>query len=1045
VRSGPAKRLLVSVLACAGIAAPAWAIQLPSDFVVEDAAAGAGFDTPTALAFTPDGRIIVCEKSGLVWVVQNGAKLPTPMWDAHLEVNNIGDGGLVGVAVDPDFVHNHRVYFTYNVDPDSDGVDEPGPTFGRLTSFALGSPDSNHVDPATRKVLIGVTWADGIPCTHNVHTIDGIRWGTDGSMLVSVGEGSTFTIPDAGGNDPEEFLPGRTPIVQDLGAFRAASILSPSGKILRIDPATGRGYISNPYWSGNLNSVSSKIWLYGLRNPWRFSVRPGSGATDPALGRPGSLYIGDVGWSSYEELDVAPIGGMNFGWPCYEGTDQQYWYQIATPTRLSCSWPITAENPALPTPPARVYPHPRPGGGDLPGSVGNAIMGGAFYTGRAYPPQYHNRLFYADYGSEWIRTAVVDSLDEIVADSVFALDVGGAVDFASDPRNGDLYYIELYSNRVIRLRYTGNAGLDQFPIARASGSPLVGVAPFEVGFDASESEWADGTTPTISWNFGDGTGSGYSDDVHVYQRPGIYSAVLTLDDNTGGVSRDTLEVVALESGGMPGTPILDNFDRDDGPLGDDWIADNEGLTLNGGTLVVHDAVAGAVWSRAVAGPDQESYVSFVNDPLPGATYGLILKAQGDSPAGGAIEVRYRAGAGVTVGSTGRRLPYVASGDSIPADFVAGDLFGARAFANGIVQVFRNGALLGERSVTAWRYYRDGGRIGVKLSGSLGTRFDDFGGGDIVVQGDKPPVATLSAPLNNAFYVAGDTIHLAASATDDRDPPAALRYQWSVDVAHNNHIHPNVFTAAGTTAWYLAEDHDDGTGAHYVIRVRVTDTSGLSDAKRVDIYPEVDLEPTLLSVDPDLSTPGFDATVSFTILNHGRMLAPRSRWQMSFDSTVVAEGDTIVAPGGTVNISVPVGEQLDQGFPRRINATVDAFNAVHELTEANNQVGLPIRVVRRFGGAAALAVPRLALISPNPTRNGVVLALELPRPLSVRFAVYDLQGRVVWSAPTMTRPAGHSELAWGGRDASGGRAAPGLYFARVEIDGQRFIRRFAMLR
>ena len=46
---------------------------------------------------------------------------------------------------------------------------------------------------------------------------------------------------------------------------------------------------------------------------------------------------------------------------------------------------------------------------------------------------------------------------------------------------------------------------------------------------------------------------------------------------------------------------------------------------------------------------------------------------------------------------------------------------------------------------------------------------------------------------------------------------------------------------------------------------------------------------------------------------------------------------------------------------------------------------------------------------------------------------------------MTRSAGHSELAWDGRDASGGRAAPGLYFARVEIAGQRFIRRFAMLR
>jgi PKD repeat protein len=735
---------------------------------------------------------------------------------------------------------------------------------------------------------------------------------------------------------------------------------------------------------------------------------------------------------------------MNFGWPCYEGSDTQFWYQIATPSRLSCSWSITAEDPVLPTGPARFYAHPRPDVNDPPGSVGNAIMGGAFYTGRAYPSRYHNRLFYADYGSGWIRTAIVDTLDQIVADSVFALDAAGAVDFASDPRSGDLYFIQIYTNQIMRLRYTGNDGLDHYPIAHASGTPLVGVAPFEVSFDAGDSQWADGTTPSISWNFGDGLGSGFSEDVHVYQRPGIYSAVLTIDDNMGGVSRDTLEVVVFENGRFPGTPILDAFNRADGPLGSDWIAENEGLSVNGGTLAVNDAVAGAVWAAAESGPDQEAYVSFVNDPLPDATYGLLLKAQGDA-AGGTIEVRYRAGAGVVVGTTGRRLPFVASGDSIPAAFEAGDLLGARAYANGIVQVFRNGALLGERSVASWRYARAGGRIGVKLAGSLGTRFDDFGGGNVVVQGDLPPVATLSAPLNNSFYVAGDTIHLAAEATDDRDAPSALAYAWTVDIAHNNHIHPGVFTAIGPTASFVAEDHDDGTGAHYVIRVRVTDTNGLSDSKRVDIYPEVDLEPTMLSIDPDLSTPNFDASVSFTIMNHGRMLAPRSRWQVSFDTTVVAYGDTIVAAGGSVAITVPVGENLDTGFPRRINATADALDFVHELNEENNTIGLPIRPIGRFGGQTALTAPRLTLISPNPSRNGVAFTLELPGPQPVRFSVYDLQGRTVWSAPATTRPAGRFELAWEGRDAAGGRAAPGLYFARVEIGGQRFIRRFAILR
>ena len=71
----------------------------------------------------PDGRLLVAEKRGRVYVVDHGTKLPTPMWQRENEVLNNGDRGLLDVAVDPYFFVNHYVYFLYTVDPDSNGTD----------------------------------------------------------------------------------------------------------------------------------------------------------------------------------------------------------------------------------------------------------------------------------------------------------------------------------------------------------------------------------------------------------------------------------------------------------------------------------------------------------------------------------------------------------------------------------------------------------------------------------------------------------------------------------------------------------------------------------------------------------------------------------------------------------------------------------------------------------------------------------------------------------------------------------------------------------
>ena len=92
----------------------------------------------------------------------------------------------------------------------------------------------------------------------------------------------------------------------------AQDVDSPRGKIFHID-ADGNGLSSNPFWNGDPTAWRSKVFAYGFRNPFRFSIQPGTGVNGVR-----TLYIGDVGWNTREEIDVS-TGGENFGWPCWEG------------------------------------------------------------------------------------------------------------------------------------------------------------------------------------------------------------------------------------------------------------------------------------------------------------------------------------------------------------------------------------------------------------------------------------------------------------------------------------------------------------------------------------------------------------------------------------------------------------------------------------------------------------------------------------------------------------------------------------------------------
>jgi hypothetical protein len=186
--------------------------------------------------------------------------------------------------------------------------------------------------------------------------------------------------------------------------------------------------------------------------------------------------------------------------------------------------------------------------------------------------------------------------------------------------------------------------------------------------------------------------------------------------------------------GFPSTPILDNFNRANGAIGVNWSGNPSKYSISSNQLLVtsNNSNSDIYWSGQAFGADQEVYVTFANVKTTATEQDLILKSQSNTTWGnGIIEVVYEAPANrVQVWTWEWPQGWVQHGADIPVTFVNGDTFGARALANGSVEVYKNGVLLGTRDVTSWSHYAQGGYVGLWFIGANGARLDDFGGGTI---------------------------------------------------------------------------------------------------------------------------------------------------------------------------------------------------------------------------------------------------------------------------------------------------------------------------
>jgi hypothetical protein len=178
--------------------------------------------------------------------------------------------------------------------------------------------------------------------------------------------------------------------------------------------------------------------------------------------------------------------------------------------------------------------------------------------------------------------------------------------------------------------------------------------------------------------------------------------------------------------------VRDTFDRANGVIGTSWsgyptafrIASNRlDVTATGWNTYI-------LWNGTSFGADQEAYVTIAQVDTSSNEHSLILKSQSSSSStAGMIYIQYDGSSRtIQVWTYHPTQDWVQYGAAIPVSFAAGDQLGARARPDGIVEIYRNGTLLGTRTITSWLYYTSGGYIGLWMVNAPNALLDNFGGG-----------------------------------------------------------------------------------------------------------------------------------------------------------------------------------------------------------------------------------------------------------------------------------------------------------------------------
>jgi PKD repeat protein len=522
-----------------------------------------GLTNPTVVRFSPDGRVFVAEKRGVIKVFDSLAD-PTPEVFADLNVNvhNFWDRGLLGMALDPGFPATPYVYVLYSYDHVL-GSSSPAPRWGTAGVYSDPCPTppgatadgcvvsgrvsrltaSGNQMTGSEQVLVE-DWCQQYPS----HSVGSVEFGRSGALYASGGDGASFNFADWGqdgaplnpcGDPPTGAGTVLSPPTAEGGALRSQDLqtagdpVSLDGTVIRIDPATGEGLPTNPL-AASSDANARRIVASGLRNPFRVTERPG---TD-------ELWMGDVGWNDWEEINrLQPSSQVrNFGWPCYEGVGRQAGYDGAN---LNICENLYA-TPSAVTAPYFAYHHTArvvPNETCPTGSSSAAGLQFAFGTGSSpYPSEYDAALFFADYSRDciWVMPKGADGLPAPGLVRTFVAAAANPVNLQIGP-TGELFYVDFDGGTIRRISY---ASANQPPVAVVTATPTTGSAPLTVSFDGSGSSDPDaGDTLGFAWDldgdqaFDDSTAVQPS---YTYTASGTYPVSLRVTDPHGATATSSV-------------------------------------------------------------------------------------------------------------------------------------------------------------------------------------------------------------------------------------------------------------------------------------------------------------------------------------------------------------------------------------------------------------------------------------------------------------------------------------------------------------------------
>jgi putative heme-binding domain-containing protein len=344
------------------------------------------FRNPLLCARFPNSdRIVVGEQVGKLYTFPNDPNCAKPdlFLDLTVELKTLDpkvhkgiDPGGMGLVFHPKFAQNHYCYIFYILESKNG---ERLPEGSRVSRFTVQPTDPPRIDPASEKILI--TWLAG---GHNGGCLE---FGNDGYLYISTGDGGNSSPADGlnTGQDISDLLASILRIDVDR---------EDSGKAYAIPP-------DNPFVK--TEGCRPEIWAYGLRNPWKMT-----------FDRPtGDLWVGDVGWQSWEMVYRVQRGG-NYGWPVMEGR---------LPARFE-----SKRGPTPILPPTLDFPH----------SEAASITGGYVYHGKRHPD-----LSNAYVCGDWVTGKIWATRfqgDKIVSHREIARTGHRVVAFGED-KDGEFYYL----------------------------------------------------------------------------------------------------------------------------------------------------------------------------------------------------------------------------------------------------------------------------------------------------------------------------------------------------------------------------------------------------------------------------------------------------------------------------------------------------------------------------------------------------------------------------------------------------------------------------